>query len=213
MSESQPPSGERVMSRFAADPDTMAREKPRRSDTGRTRFTPLDIQSHQFGRSLRGCDPGEVTSFLRLVAEDVERSVRESEELRERKRELEIRVDSLNEREEVLKRTLMTAQEVSEDIRNTAAREAEVILAEAEVKAEKVLDAAHRRVARLQEDIREMRSLRIRIATAVRTTIETHLALLEGLSEDPEADPILDAKVAHLARAKAPPDDRGAGEA
>ncbi len=200
MSESEP--RERVMSRFSADSDSTTPERPRRGDSGRTRFTPLDIQSHEFSRTLRGCDPDEVQSFLRLVAEDFERAVRECEELRERTRELEVRVESLGEREEILKRTLMTAQEVSEDLRNTAAREAEVILAEAEVKAEKVLDAAHRRVAKLQEDIREMQSLRTRIATAVRTTIETHLALLEGLSDDPADDPILDGKVAYLARAK-----------
>ena len=57
-------------------------------------------------------------------------------------------------------------------------------------------------MAKLQEDIREMQSLRTRIATAVRTTIETHLALLEGLSDDPADDPILGGKVAYLARAK-----------
>ena len=72
MSDNPSPPRERVMSRFAADPETPAPEKPRRSESGRTRFTPLDIQSHQFGRSLRGCDPDEVTSFLRLVAEDFE---------------------------------------------------------------------------------------------------------------------------------------------
>ena len=125
--------------------------------------------------------------------------------LRERNRELEIRVEGLTEREETLKRTLMTAQEVSEDLRNTAAREAEVMIAEAEVKAEKVIDSAHRRVAKLSEDIREMRGLRSRIAAAVRSTIETHLALLEGLSEEGEEDPMHDGKVAFLAHAKATP--------
>ncbi len=213
MSDSKSPPRERVMSRFASDPDTKGQDRPRRSDSGRTRFTPLDIQSHQFGRSWRGWDPDEVQSFLRLVAEDFERAVRECEELRERARELEIRVESLNEREEILKRTLMTAQEVSEDLRNTAAREAEVILAQAEVKAEKVLDAAHQRAAKLQEDIREMQSLRTRIATAVRTTIETHLALLEGLSEDPVGDPALEGKVAYLNPTKASRSDPEAGEA
>ena len=125
--------------------------------------------------------------------------------MRERNRELEIRIEGLTEREETLKRTLMTAQEVSEDLRNTAAREAEVMIAEAEVKAEKVIDAAHRRVAKLGEDIREMRSLRTRIASAVRSTIETHLALLEGLSEEGEEDPMHDGKIAFLAQAKPAP--------
>ena len=39
------------------------------------------------------------------------------------------------------------------------------------VKAEKVLDAAHRRVAKLTEDIREMRQARTRLAASVRSVI------------------------------------------
>lgn len=196
MSEQDP--RERVMSRFVADSPTPVSEGPPRSESGRTRFTPLEIQSHEFGRSFRGYEPGEVDTFLRLVAEDFERSVRECEELRKRTRELELRVENLSEREEMLRRTLMTAQEVSEDLRNTAAREAEVILAEAEVKAEKVLDSANQRAARLAEDIRAMQSLRTRISTAVRTTIETHLALLEGLTEDPAEEQFAAGTVAYL---------------
>jgi cell division initiation protein len=112
----------------------------------------------------------------------------------------------------------MTAQEVSDDLRRTAAKEAEVLLAEAEVKAEKVLDAAHRRVAKLAEDVREMRQLRTRIATSVRSAIETHLQLLEGLSTDGPEDPVVDGKVAYLTStmrrttpaAEAPPEDASA---
>lgn len=166
------------------------------------RLTPLDIQSHHFARRMRGLDAGEVESFLRLVAEDFEDVIRESERQRDRIRELEARVAELSAHEETLRATMMTAQTVSEDLRRTAAKEAEVLIAEAEVKAEKVLDAAHRRVAKLAEDIREMRQLRTRIASSVRSTIETHLQLLEGLSTDGAEDPLLDGKVAFLASPK-----------
>ncbi len=203
MSEQGDSQSGRVMSRFVADAPTPVQDPSPRPESGRTRFTPLDIQSHEFTRVFRGFEPGEVESFLRLVAEDFERSVRECEALRKRARELELRVENLTEREEMLKRTLMTAQEVSEDLRNTAAREAEVILAQAEVKAEKVLDAAHRRAAKLAEDIREMQTLRTRISTAVRTTIETHLALLEGLTEDPAEEQFAENKVTYLTPAAA----------
>jgi cell division initiation protein len=111
---------------------------------------------------------------------------------------VEARVEEMGAREETLRATLMTAQEVSDDLRRTAAKEAEVLLAEAEVKAEKVLDAAHRRVAKLTEDIREMRQARTRLAASVRSVIETHLSLLDGLSAELPEDPVLDGKVAFL---------------
>jgi cell division initiation protein len=167
------------------------------------RLTPLDIQSHHFARRVRGLDAGEVETFLRMVAEDFEGLVRECDRQRERIRDLEARVGEMASREETLRATLMTAQEVSDDLRRTAAKEAEVLLAEAEVKAEKVLDAAHRRVAKLAEDIREMRQLRTRLGASVRSAVETHLQLLEGLATDGPEDPLLDGKVAFLAAPKA----------
>ena len=43
------------------------------------RMTPLDVQSHHFGRRLRGYDPDEVDAFLRIVSEDYEGLVREGD--------------------------------------------------------------------------------------------------------------------------------------
>jgi cell division initiation protein len=166
------------------------------------RLTPLDIQSHHFARRLRGYAPEEVDAFLRMVAEDLEGVIREADRQRERMRELEIRVEEMGAREETLRTTLMTAQEISDDLRRTAAKEAEVLLAEAEVRAEKVLDAAHRRVAKIAEDIREMRQARTRLAASVRSVIETHLSLLDGLSGELPEDPVLDGKVSFLTAPK-----------
>jgi len=166
------------------------------------RFTPLDIQSHHFARRLRGYAPEEVDAFLRMVAEDLEGVIRDADRTREHMREVEARVEEMGAREETLRATLMTAQEVSDDLRRTAAKEAEVLLAEAEVKAEKLLDAAHRRVAKLTEDIREMRQARTRLAASVRSVMETHLSLLDGLSAELPEDPILDGKVAFLTAPK-----------
>ena len=79
------------------------------------------------------------------------------------------------------------------------------MISEAEVKGEKILDAAHRRAAKLAEDIREMKALRSRLGAALRTTIETHLALLDTLTAEPaEEDPVLEGKVAYLTRRARP---------
>jgi cell division initiation protein len=165
------------------------------------RLTALDIQNHQFSVRLRGLDPAEVSSFLRMIAEDFEGLVRECDSLREKVRSLETRVEDLTGQEHALRETLVTAQALSEDLKRTAVKESELMISEAEVKGEKILDAAHRRAAKLAEDIREMRALRSRLGAAVRNTVETHLALLETLCADPsEEDPVLEGKVAYLTR-------------
>jgi cell division initiation protein len=162
------------------------------------RITPLEIRNHPFQRRISGYDREEVDTFLDMVAQDYEGLLRESESLREQVVRLQTRVEALASNETILQETLTTAQKLSEELKHTATREAEVMIGEAEIRGEKILDAAHRRAAKLAEDIREMKVLRTRLAAAVRAAIETHLALLEGLAEDPPDDPQLEGKVAYL---------------
>ena len=161
------------------------------------RLTPLDIQNHRFHKRLRGVDPLEVEGFLQLISEDYETLIRERDALAEQVRKLEGRVEDLSRNEKVLQETLVTAQTLSEDLKKTAMKESEVMISQAEVKAEKVLEASHRRAARLAEDIREMKALRTRLASALKETIQTHLALIDTLAEADEAE---EDKVAYLAR-------------
>ncbi len=168
------------------------------------RMTPLDVQSHHFGRRLRGYDPDEVDAFLRIVSEDYEGLVREGDSRADRIRRLERRVAELSAQEELLKETLISAQTMIEDVRRVAEREAEIRLAEVEIRAEKILDASHRRAARLAQDIRDMRALRARLGQALRSAAETHLSILETLEADPEPEPLIDARnegaIAYLSR-------------
>jgi cell division initiation protein len=164
------------------------------------RITPLDVRNHPFRKRLSGYDREEVDAFLQMVAEDYEGLVREAEGLREQVIKLEVRVEDLAANEAVLRDTLTTAQKLTEDLKRTAVKEAEVIVGEAEIKGEKVLAAAHRRAAKLADEIREMKSLRMRLSESVRAAIETHMSLLDSLSADEPEDPIADGKVSYLTR-------------
>ena len=149
------------------------------------RITPLDIRKHDFPRRISGYDREEVNTFLGMVAEDYEGLLREVDALRQQVIRLEVKVDELASNEAILQSTLTTAQRLSDDLKQTAATEAEVLIGQAEIRGEKILDAAHRRAAQLSADIREMKNLRCRMAAEVRATIQTHLSLLEGLANDP----------------------------
>ena len=100
------------------------------------RMTPLDVQSHQFARRLRGYDADEVDAFLRIVSEDYEALVLENESHADRLRRLERQVDELSAQEALLKETLMSAQAMTEEMRKSAERESDRRLAEVEIRAE-----------------------------------------------------------------------------
>lgn len=172
------------------------------------RITPLDIRKHAFPRRLSGYDREDVDGFLRMVADDYEGLLREAERLRKQVTELTAKVEQLSANESVLQETLTTAQRLSDDVKRTAVKEAELKISEAEIRAEKILGAAHRRAARLAEDIREMKALKTRLASAVRATIQTHLELLDGLAAEAPEDPALGGNVAYLTRS---PGDKKSG--
>jgi len=164
------------------------------------RITPLDIRNHAFRRRLSGYDREDVDAFLGMIADDFEGLIRQTDALRHQTIRLEAKVEELSAHESILQQTLTTAQQLSQDLKETAVKEAESLIGEAEIRGEKILDAAHRRAAKLAEDIRGMKDLRYRLAAALRATIETHLGLLEGLAEDPPNEPLLESTIASLAR-------------
>jgi cell division initiation protein len=149
------------------------------------RLTPLEVQNHQFGRRLSGFDPEEVGSFLQMVADDYEKVVRENARMKDQIHELGRRVDELSSGEKILRETLVSAQDMAAKLRETAVAESEVLLRTAESRAEKIIDASHRRAATLGEEIRDLKGLRTRFASSLRSVIDTHLGLIERLEQDP----------------------------
>jgi len=145
------------------------------------RITPLEVQNHQFTRRFNGLDGEEVETFLKLVADDYENVQRDNERLKDTVHQLEKRNSELASGEQVLRETLVSAQSMAEKLRETAVAESEALLSASEIRAERIVDASHRRAATLTWEIRELRSMRTRYASALRSTIDTHVAMIDSL--------------------------------
>jgi cell division initiation protein len=88
-------------------------------------------------------------------------------------------------------------------MKENAQKSAELIVAEAEVKAEKILNKAHNRLAQLHEDIAELKRQRVQIEVQIGSVIEAHSKLLEISKEGMKAMDDQDAKVKLLQQNKA----------
>jgi len=64
-------------------------------------------------------------------------------------------------------------------MKKNARKSSELVIAEAEVRAEKILNRAHSRLAQLHEDIAELKRQRMQIEVQIRSVIESHSKLLE----------------------------------
>ncbi len=166
------------------------------------KLTPLDVQQQQFRIRFRGFDIREVDNFLEQVAEAFSALKSENKELREEIRSLKLETQGYKEREETFKRAMLNSQKVLEQMKDNARKSAEVIVADAEVKAEKVLNRAHNRLSQLHEDITELKRQRMQIEVQIRAVIESHTKLLEIGKESMETLDAEDDKVAVL---KQPP--------
>ncbi|HUL60880.1 MAG TPA: DivIVA domain-containing protein [Anaeromyxobacteraceae bacterium] len=146
-------------------------------------ITPLDITQKQFRRVFRGFDPEEVEAFLALVAVEFEALVKETLALREDNRRKADEIAEYKGRERALQETLVTAQKASEEIRESARKEAEITLSDAELQAEKIVQGAHGRFLRIVDDINELKRQRVTFEASIKTLVESHLKLIEAFRE------------------------------
>jgi cell division initiation protein len=166
------------------------------------KITPLDIQQQKFKIRFRGFDPQEVDLFLEQIADGFESLLKENEKLQEEILRLENESQGYKKREETFKRALLNSQKVLEQMKENAQKSSELIIAEAEVKAEKILNKAHNRLAQLHEDIAELKRQRMQIEVQIGAIIEAHTKLLEMGKEGMRAMDEEDSKLKLLQKPK-----------
>jgi len=113
-----------------------------------------EIHEKQFHDAWRGYNQEEVDDFLDRVAESVDRLHRENIALHQRVRELDQTVASGRETEDMLKKTLVTAQKAAEEAIAAARSKAEQLIGEAEQRVAKANEEAKTRMSTLEEELR-----------------------------------------------------------
>jgi cell division initiation protein len=165
-------------------------------------LTPLDIQQQKFRTRFRGFDAQEVDNFLEQMADAFEALLKENENLKEEISRFQLEIQGYKNREDSFKRALLNSQKVIEQMKDNAQKSAELIIAEAEVKAEKILNKAHNRLAQLHEDIAELKRQRLQIEVQIGSVIEAHSKLLEISKEGMKAMDEEDSKLKLLQQPK-----------
>ena len=165
--------------------------------------TPFDIQHQQFSVRFRGFDIQEVDVFLEQLAKAFESMQNENMGSLEKIQQFETEIREYKEREETFKKTFDNSQKTMEQMQENSRKSAELIIADAEVKAGKLLNRAHTRLAQLHEDIAELKRQRMKIELQIRSVIETHSKLLELGIEEAKTRDEEDARVKVLKQADA----------
>jgi cell division initiation protein len=144
------------------------------------RMTATDIRQQQFAvRLFRGFDPQEVDAFLEEMADDFEELARENTLLKEQLVTLEERSRGVEGREKTLQETLVTTQKIAEEFKENARREAELVLREAHLRAEKFMQDAREGHSKLTAEISGLKRMRRQLAEELLNTLASHKRLAE----------------------------------
>jgi cell division initiation protein len=144
------------------------------------RITPLDIQQKTFPTQLfKGFDEEEVYAFLEVIREEMEELLRENASLKESVHRAENQMKEHKDMETTLRETLMTAQQMVEDYKTNARKEAELLIKDAEIKADNIIREAQEKVIKIHEDIVDLKGIRRHFKEEVKRLIESHLRMLQ----------------------------------
>ena len=152
-------------------------------------LTALDVRRFDFGRTFRGYDPERVEQFRTQVAEELERLTRMTQDLENKARSFHEQLRAFRERDKALNDALVSAQQLRSEIREQADREAQLILREAQVEAERNMEHARAELSRMEEQIGALDRLRRTSLAQMRTLVERQLAELTAAEAAPLARP------------------------
>lgn len=137
-------------------------------------LSPLEVRKKKedFQRSLRGYDRSEVDSFLDVVADRMEALVSERRQLKEKVATMEEQLSGFRERERALNEALLAAQELREEARTQADKDAELRIEQAEGRARDLIREAEEDVRELERELDRLRTRRARLLRSLRGTLE-----------------------------------------
>ena len=147
----------------------------------------------KFNRTLRGYDPDEVNRFLDQVIQQVENIVKENKEkdariielehFEQENRRLVQKLEQYEKVEGTLNRAIVMAQKTSDQMRASAHQEAEVILDDAKKNANRIVNEALLKAERAEDEAARLnRNMKI-FKRRVKEIIEAQLEVVEEIDQ------------------------------
>jgi cell division initiation protein len=122
-------------------------------------LTPVEIRHITLSRSLLGYSRGAVDKLLDDVVQSFEQVWRERADLADKVERVEEDLVRYRELETLLRTTLVSAERASQELKEQARREAEVVVAEAHAEARKLRRDAVADLERMRAESRRIRTL------------------------------------------------------
>lgn len=148
-------------------------------------LTPLDIRNQTFHKkTFGGIDAEEVKAFLETAATAFEQMSRNRTDLTERLKIAEERVNYYRQIEKTIQDAVVTMQKTCDEVKASAEKEAEIIIAEAKARAVREVENTKREAEELRAEIEQLKQLRNNYFIRCRALIRGQEELLAAMEND-----------------------------
>ena len=153
---------------------------------------PIDVRRKEFKSNFRGYDPNQVDDFLDAVADEFERNYTENQRMREEVSSLRDRLQQFEDLEGSIRAALVHAEQASNDLRRAATQEAEGIkqsaqreadftIREAQSRSHQMLADSSARIERVQDSYDALQEAKRSFANDFRHLLKTYTDLMENM--------------------------------
>jgi cell division initiation protein len=153
---------------------------------------PIDVRRKEFKSGFRGYDPNQVDDFLDAVADEFERNYTENQRMREEVSSLRDRLQQFEDLEGSIRAALVHAEQASNDLRRAATQEAEGIkqsaqreadftIREAQSRSHQMLADSSARIERVQDSYDALQEAKRSFANDFRLLLKTYTDMMENM--------------------------------
>jgi len=160
---------------------------------------PIDIDEiidHTFTVRFRGFDVKEVDAFLMKIAQHYQSEEKKHRQLADQITGIQGELKKSQNENRALKQAVKNTRQIMATMEQNSRKTAEVMVDEARVKSEKMLNRTHQRLAQLHQEIAEMKRQRIQLEVQIRSILDTHGKLLDASRQEAVGFDAEDEKVA-----------------
>ena len=148
-------------------------------------ITPLDIEEKRFSRKrMNGYSVEEVDDFLDELAIDYSKNYKEVSELSAKVEELTKDLAHYKTIEDTLQNTLVMAQSTAEETKKLAKQQADQIIAEAQVTAQKEVDELRQEIKMKQIELDDIKKQFDIYKAKMESLLISQLELLKDVNKD-----------------------------
>src|SRR5919112_4785875 len=153
---------------------------------------PIDIRRKAFKSGFRGYDANQVDDFLDAVADEFERNYTENQRMREEVSSLRDRLQQFEDLEGSIRAALVHAEQASndlrraatsesEDLRQSAQREADFTIREAKTRSHQMLADSSSRLERVQDSYEALQDAKKSFTNDFRHLLKTYMEMMDNM--------------------------------